>query len=285
MVPDNVGNALYFKTSDFCICRWADTEGFSQIVCDDSALFSPQYRHEQYWFTSKDGRSIPVHRLIPPNPKNLAIVFVFGGPRSHIDLKDPVLIRLVSEGYEVLCPVYRGCKGYGDEHEDAHIGEYGRSDVWDVVACAEDWRRRFGHARPIAVVGFSYGGFLTYLSMAITDAPWTCGISLWGATSIMGLHVPRSYPDDPVKNQMAQFERSPIQQASCIRMPLLILHGSHDTTSTDEDVGLIQKGVQSSGTACKLVIYYDDTHGLKKHRREMFQEILRFLEENGEQKG
>ncbi|MFD1673869.1 S9 family peptidase [Alicyclobacillus fodiniaquatilis] len=280
VVPDDDG--IGFATTDATIYRWTAHEGLRSLIhIDDCQLSKPEFEYEQYTYLAPDGRSIPAHRLIPPHPKDLAIVYVVGGPRDEISLNDRVLLRLVKEGYEVICPAYRGCRGYGVEHEDAHIGEYGRVDVADVIACGNDWRRRTGGQRPVAVMGFSYGGFLTLLSLAQADANWACGISLWGATTIenMGLHVPRAYPDDPIEREIAQVERSPIQQASKVHAPLLILHGGCDTTSTNEDVELIQARVEAAGMPCKLVIYADDGHGLMRHRREMFAEILSYLEQ------
>lgn len=279
IVPDNTDGAFYFAGTDSTIYRGTAQEGCIPLIQEKPGRLHPDFNHEHYNFRSKDGRSIPAHRLIPPNPKELAVVFVFGGPREHIALTDPILLRLVSEGYEVICPAYRGCKGYGSEHEDAHIGEYGRADVWDVVECAKDWRARTEQRRPVAVVGYSYGGFLALLALAAEDVPWACGVSLWGVAGIekLGMHVSRAYPTDPVQKEIAMVERSATEQSRNIRSPLLILHGERDTTATTEEVQLIQQRVLASGGSCELVVYEDDGHGLKRHRQEVFGEMLNFL--------
>ncbi|MHB1628482.1 MAG: S9 family peptidase [Bacilli bacterium] len=279
IVPDDTDEAFYFAGTDSTIYRGTAQEGCIPLIQEKSGCLHPEFNHEHYNYRSKDGRSIPAHRLIPPNPKRLAVVFVFGGPREHIALTDPILLRLVSEGYEVICPAYRGCKGYGPEHEDAHIGEYGRADVWDVIVCAQDWRARTEHRRPMAVVGYSYGGFLTLLALAAEDASWACGVSLWGVTGIekLRMHVPRAYPTETVQKDIAMVERSATERSRYIRSPLLILHGARDTTATTEEVQLIQQRVLASGGSCELVVYEDDGHGLKRHRQEIFGKMLNFL--------
>ncbi len=283
IVTHNMDGAFYFAGTDSTIYRGTAQEGCIPLIQEKSGRLHPEFNHEHYNFRSRDGRSIPAHRLIPPNPKELAVVFVFGGPRERIDLADPILLRLVSEGYEVICPAYRGCKGYGLEHEDAHIGEYGRGDVWDVVECARDWSARTEHRRPMAAVGFSYGGFLTLLALAAEDTPWACGVSLWGVTGIekLRMHVPRAYPTEPVQKEIAMVERSATEQSRYIRSPLLILHGERDTTATTEEVQLIQQRVLASGTPSELVVYENDGHGLKRHRQEMFGKMLNFLARHG----
>jgi len=278
-VVDGGAGAVYLGGSDRTIYRWTGVDGFRAVRRDDD-LAAPAFQREAYTFLSRDGRTIPAQRLIPPNPKSLTIIYVFGGPTGPINLADPILLQLVSEGYEVICPAYRGKSGYGQEHEEANLGEYGRADVWDVIACAEDWQEQGNSNRPVVVVGFSYGGLLTLLSMAMAKAPWSGGISLWGVTAIehMGLHVARAYPKASAQKRLAEQERSPIEKASRIRVPLLVLHGGRDTGSTNEEVVLIQQRMEASGTPCKLIIYDDDTHGLRRHRREMFEEIFRFLD-------
>lgn len=277
IVPGGARDALFFRDANSSIYQWSGEAGLREIFHDSDDSHAPSYEYEQYTCRSKDARSIPVHRLTPPNPRNMALVFVFGGPGESVQPNDPMVLRLVAEGYEVLCPAYRGCDGYGAEHKDANLGEYGRADVWDAVACADDWRVRTGRQRPIAVVGFSYGGFLTFLALAAAGAPWACGVTLWGCTRIPPLHAPRAFPSDPAERQAAERERSPFEQAVNIRAPLLMLHGAQDTTATSDEVERIQRRVQSSGTRCELVVYEDDGHGLKRHREEMFAEVLRFL--------
>lgn len=276
ILQENDG-VMYWVGSDHTLYQWVDGQGHRTLLRDPHPV--PAFSHEEYAVRSADGRLIPTHRLIPPHPKQMAVVYVIGGPGASIDLEDPILLRLVAEGYEVICPAHRGQSGYGHEHQEANRGEYGLADVWDVVAAAQDWQQRTPCQRPVAVMGFSYGGYLTFLSLAATDV-WACGISLWGVTRLeyLGMHRARAYPQDPSQQQEARVMRSPVMQASRIRAPLLMLHAGLDTTSTTADVQTIQARVEASGVPCQLVVYNVDTHGLQRHRPEMFAEILRFLD-------
>ena len=121
---------------------------------------APAHERRDYRFTARDGLEIPVQRWLPRNPNGRAVVYVDGGPSGPIGEHDPVVFRLLEEGYEVVRPAYRGKSGYGVEHELANRGECGRADVLDVVDCGLDWRRRFDAAdRRLALSGFSYGAF------------------------------------------------------------------------------------------------------------------------------
>lgn len=276
----SISNMIYFLNEDSCLYRLNEKDSF-ELLFKESEEQLPYFIHQEYSVRSKDGRNIPVHLFIPKRPKSLSVLFVHGGPGERVDdKKDPLILRLLEEGYEVIVPAYRGCAGYGDEHKNANIGEYGRADVWDLLAVGLDWKKRTQYKRPLSIMGYSYGGYLTFLSLSFPQVPWDCGITLWGVTRIehLGLQLPKAYPKDQTERKIAKSERNPLVQANKIRTPLLILHGGKDTTSTNDEVKFIQKQIQSQKGVCDLVIYHDGTHGLGKHRKEMFEEVFNFLE-------
>jgi dipeptidyl aminopeptidase/acylaminoacyl peptidase len=272
-------NNIYFLNEDSCLYR-VNKEGSFELLFQNSEEQLPVFTHQEYMVKSKDGYTIPVHTFLPENPKKMGILFVHGGPGQKVDdPKEPLITRFLAEGYEVVVPAYRGCAGYGEEHRQANTGEYGRADVWDVLATGFDWKIKTHYKRPLAIIGYSYGGYLTFLSISSHDNPWDCGITLWGVTRIehMKLHLPKAYPSDPKEIRIAQRDRNPLEQASKIMIPLLILHGEKDTTSITEEVKCIQRQMLNHGSACEVIVY-NDTHGLEKHRRDMFEQIFSFLE-------
>ena len=187
----------------------------------------------------------------------------------------PIPLRLLDEGYQLVRPAYRGSAGYGDEHLRANQGEWGRTDVWDIVDCGLDWLSRFdGDSQSLALAGFSYGGFLTFLASTYEEAPWSCAITLYGVTRFL----PRFLSLQADELERAAAERSPIARAGDILVPLLMLHGGRDTTSSTEDVESIRDSVLSSGVPCELVVFEEDNHGLYLNRPAMFRHMLGFLD-------
>ena len=272
-------NGILFLGTDGVLYRWEIGGACESVMGDEPKKLMPPQERRDYRFKARDGRDIPVHRHLPENSNSRAIVYVDGGPSGAIGEDDPVVNRLLEEGYEVIRPAYRGKSGYGEEHEMANRGECGRADVLDVIDCALDWRRRFdAKDRPLAVSGFSYGGYLTFLALAHTEALWSCGITLWGATELMPSWHSRGLPVDPAEREVALSERSPVRRAGDIEVPLLMLHGGRDTTSTTDDVQSIQDSVKESGIDCELVVFEEDTHGLPLSRTEMLDRMLKFLD-------
>jgi dipeptidyl aminopeptidase/acylaminoacyl peptidase len=272
---------LYFlgqRGQHSCLYRWTLGAG-CECLLEERPPSRPAYSHEEYTVPSRDGRPIPVQRFVPPQPQGPAILYVHGGPNGAIDPDDPFMLRLLAEGIEFVCAAYRGSSGYGPEHEEANRGECGRADVWDVVAAGLDWKRRTGYSRPLILAGFSYGGFLTLLSLAQAEHPWAGGIALWAASGLhrMSALQHRAFPADPAQRAEALVERSPLAQAARIRVPLLIFHGALDTVATTEEMQAIRDRVVAAGGDCELIVYADDTHGLQRHRDDLHTRVLAFV--------
>ena len=269
-------DVVYFLDQLGRVLRWNVVGGTTDMVLEDEQRESvPAYEMQEYWFAARDGRSIPVQMYTPRRPNGRTIVYVQGGPGAEIDPGDPVALRLLDEGYRLARPGYRGSAGYGTEHLRANQGEWGRADVWDVVDCGLDWVSRFdGDSRSLALAGFSYGGFLTFLASTYPEAPWSCAITLWGVTGFL----PRFLTLPTQEWERAASERSPIARADNIRVPLLMLHGARDTTASTEDVESIRNSVRHSGVHCELVVFEEDNHGLNLSRPAMFRHMLEFLD-------
>ncbi|HNB53432.1 MAG TPA: prolyl oligopeptidase family serine peptidase, partial [Anaerolineales bacterium] len=273
---DRDATTVYFVGENVCLYRW-QIGGPCECLLDENPPTRPAFTHEEYRVPARDGRLIPVQRFIPPQPRAPAILYVHGGPYEAIDPDDPFMLRLLAEGVEFICVAYRGSEGYGLEHAEANRGEFGRADVWDLLAAGFDWKKRTGEDRPLILAGYSYGGFLTFLALAQDEIPWAGGITLYAASGILAAHQHHAYPSDPAQLAQARMERSPLAQAGRIRVPLLIFHGALDTVATNEEMQTIQASVISGGGTCELFIYEDDTHGLRRHRDEIHALVLNFL--------
>ena len=269
-------DVVYFLDQPGRVLRWTVADGTTDVVMEDEHRQAvPAYEMEEYWFAARDGRDIPVQMYAPRKPNGRAIVYVQGGPGAKIDPGDPIALRLLDEGYRLIRPAYRGSAGYGDEHYRANQGEWGRTDVWDIVDCGLDWLSRFGgDSRSLALAGFSYGGFLTLLASTYEEAPWSCAITLYGVTGFL----PRFLTIPVEERQRAMRERSPVGRAGDIRVPLLMLHGGRDTSASTEDVESIRDSVRESGVPCELVVFEEDSHGLRLNRPAMFRHMLEFMD-------
>src|SRR5207302_8825730 len=95
------------------------------------------------------------------------VVLAHGGPESQSRPNfNPLVQYLTNRGYGVMLPNVRGSTGYGREY--VHLDDKDKRpdavrDLWH----AAEWLVKSGYtdARHTAVVGGSYGGFMTLASI------------------------------------------------------------------------------------------------------------------------
>lgn len=271
-------DSVYFLDECSSINRW-QAGGQVVTVLREEPEPKPSFLHEEYSVVSGDGLSVPVQRFIPPNAKAPAVLYVHGGPDAPINPDDATMLHLLGKGYEFICAAYRGSAGYGPKHRNANRGEYGRADVRDVLACAQDWKERTDGSRPLILAGYSYGGFLGLLALSRAEDLLAGGIIMWPVTGLHRFpsHTHRALPEEREERCQALTERSPVERASHIRVPVQIFHGALDAAGNVEELSVIQQRIQAAGGDCTLRVFDDDTHGLRRHLDEIHADMLRFL--------
>ncbi len=246
-------------------------------------------------YPSRDGKWIISAFLyvpynMPRNGQNAAIVFIHGGPTSQTMNSFNRFVQFaVNQGYMVLAPNYRGSTGYGKEFQQANLFDMGGGDLQDILA-GVDWIKQTGHLDPkkIAVVGGSYGGYLSM--MAVTKAPdvWAAGVPIvpfvnWfteienedpvlrqGDLATMG---------DPVKNKALYEERSPINYIDRIKAPLLLLAGGHDPRCPKSETQQVVDAIKKRGGTVDYKIYENEGHGFARVENQIdaYQRVANFL--------
>ena len=274
-------DSVYFLGRDGKLYRW-QIGGSCEVEHEDRPEeLTIQLRSEEYSFTSRNGREVPVRRYLPRAPNGHAVL-VEAGPWSRHDPHNAVLLRMLEEGYEVIRPAYRVTGPSPGGGWPLEPGVFGRDDVQDVVDCAVDWKRRFGsELGSLALVGVGFpSGYLAFLALTYPEAPWSCAVTV-SAPTIIGRHMETmALPQEPAGRQEELRQRSPVAQAGKIRFPLLMLHGGRDLGAPLDDVKAIQTSVRRSGFRCDLVVFDNDPYGLPLSRPRMFETMVDFLREH-----
>jgi dipeptidyl aminopeptidase/acylaminoacyl peptidase len=246
-------------------------------------------------YPSRDGKWTMSAFLYVPfnmarNGQNAAIVYIHGGPASQsMNSFNRFIQYAVNQGYMVIAPNYRGSTGYGKEFQQANLFDMGGGDLQDVLA-GVDFIKQTGHLDPkkIAVVGGSYGGYLTM--MAVTKAPdlWAAGVPIvpfvnW-FTEIEHEDPVLQQSDlatmgDPLKNKALYEERSPINYIDQIKAPLLLLAGGHDPRCPKEETLQVVDAVKKRGGTAEYKIYDNEGHGFARVENQIdaYQRVGDFL--------
>jgi len=201
----------------------------------------------------------------------------------------PDIQFLVSHGFVVIAPNFRGSTGFGRAFQEANRRDLGGGDLRDLVA-AVDFLKRTGYVDPrrIAVMGASYGGYLTL--MALTKYPdlWAAGVAIvpfanWFTEYESEDPTLKAYDrvmmGDPVADAELWRDRSPIFFADRIRAPLLLLAGANDIRCPAAETRQIAEAVRSAGGIVEVKIYENEGHGFsrRENRIDAFRRVAQFL--------
>jgi dipeptidyl aminopeptidase/acylaminoacyl peptidase len=246
-------------------------------------------------YPSRDGKwTISAFLYVPfnmaRNGQNAAIVYIHGGPTSQTMNSFNRFVQFaVNQGYMVLAPNYRGSTGYGKEFQQANLFDMGGGDLQDVLA-GVDWIKQTGHLDPkkIAVMGGSYGGYLSM--MAVTKAPevWAAGVPIvpfvnW-FTEIENEDPVLRESDvatmgDLVKNKALYEDRSPINFIEQVKAPLLLLAGGHDPRCPKSETQQVVDAIKTRGGTVDYKVYENEGHGFARVENQIdaYKRVADFL--------
>ncbi len=94
------------------------------------------------------------------------LIYVHGGVHGHVDgYAAHFLRKLLSQGYAVVAPEYRGSNGYGKEFWE--LIDYGGLETEDVFAAKHFMLENFENLDPerVGILGWSHGGLITLMNL------------------------------------------------------------------------------------------------------------------------
>jgi dipeptidyl aminopeptidase/acylaminoacyl peptidase len=239
-----------------------------------------------------DGLTISGLLYVPPRKRKPlpAILYVHGGPTAQFQNAWAAPIQhLVSQGYVVLAPNYRGSTGYGRAFQEANRFDLGGGDMRDVLAGAE-FLIREGYADPkrIAITGASYGGYLTMTAVTKHPQAFAAGSALvpflnW-FTEYQNERADLQYWDrqnfgDPVENADRYRQYSPIFFMEDIVAPVQMIAGANDPRCPASETVQAAEALKEMGVPHEVIIYPDEGHGFRKvhNRVDAYRKRAEFL--------
>lgn len=183
---------------------------------------------------SFDGRTITGLVVDHGSPRR-TVILVHGGPWSEYENTwGPIIGSVAAAGYNVVAPNYRGSTGYGEEFRKLDIGDPGGGDLQDVVAVAQ-WAKESGLATEVAIMGGSYGGYMTLLALGKEPELWACGVAIAPVADWKEMHevsdaLYRKFIEELFDMKLELLsDRSPITYARNVRKPLCIITSQNDS--------------------------------------------------------
>jgi dipeptidyl aminopeptidase/acylaminoacyl peptidase len=275
------------------LTRWTESE--------TGGLNAAQFRvPELIRTTSFDGLTISgfLYRPDPvrfPGPRPV-LILIHGGPESQ---SRPVFLGrnnfLIDQlGIALLYPNVRGSSGYGKTFLTLDNGRLREDSVKDIGTFL-NWLERDPQLdrNRVAVMGGSYGGYMTLASLVHFGSRLRAGIDIVGISSFVTFLENTQdyrrdlrrveYGDERDPEMRAILSRiSPLNQVSRIRTPLLVVQGLNDPRVPVTEAEQMVKALRAQGGTAWYLMAKDEGHGFAKKKNADFQFLstLLFLEEN-----
>jgi dipeptidyl aminopeptidase/acylaminoacyl peptidase len=252
-------------------------------------------------YPSFDGLDIPAIYYKPKSAtvenKVPAIVFVHGGPGGQSRANYSDLIQfLVNHDYAVLAVNNRGSGGYGKTFYGLDDQNHGENDLQDCIE-GKNYLASLPYVDKdnIAIVGGSYGGFMTMRAMTHTPEEFKVGVNLFGVTN--WLRTLKNIPpwwesfkvslylemgDPNTADSVRLHDISPVFHGDKVKHPVMVLQGASDPrvlqVESDEMVAAIRK----NGVPVEYVLFDDEGHGFVKKENKIvgYGKMLEFLDLN-----
>ncbi len=246
-------------------------------------------------YQSFDQREIPMMIFTPsvvPEDRP-AIVFVHGGPESQFrEGFHPLVQYFVSRGYTVIAPNIRGSRGYGKTFLGLDDRELRMDSIRDLESLYHTVvAQKIAHPQRIALIGGSYGGYMTLAGLAFQPKLWAAGVSRFGMSSLVTFlenTAPwrrriREWEYGSLEHDRALLESlSPMTHIDDVRAPLMVIHGANDPRIPLAEAEQVVSSLQARGRIAELLLYPDEGHGFGKlvNKLHAYERVSDFLDKH-----
>jgi dipeptidyl aminopeptidase/acylaminoacyl peptidase len=168
---------------------------------------------------------------------------------------------LAHYGYAVLQVNFRGSSGYGEDFKYAGYHEWGgkmQDDVTDATLWAIE--QKIASKDNICIYGASYGGYAALMGAVREPTLYKCAASYAGVTDLQLMfktgdirysNTGRTYLHESLGDDEADLrERSPVNHAADIQVPVLIIHGKEDWRADFEHATRMHDALEKAHRMC-----------------------------------
>ena len=217
--------------------------------------------------------------------KSPLVVMHYSGPASQRVLnrwRKRFEYALVEEGYAVLIVDTRGsdCRGRAWRNETyMHLGV---KEAEDLIAAANYMAEREDiDGERMAILGWSYGGYETLMTMSQKGHPFKAGVAIAPVTDwrLYDSAYTERYMRRPQVNDRGYEEASLLKRAKDLTGNVLIIHGTADDNVHVQQAWQYIGALIEANKQFEMQLYPDDNHFLRKgnNATHMHERILGFL--------
>lgn len=276
--PQTPSDAFSVDLSTRKLRRWTRSE-MGGIEAD--SLVVPEPFEFDTFDLGRDGsvRRVPAfaYRAAGPGPHPV-VINIHGGPESqHRPRFRHFTQYLVAElGITVIAPNVRGSFGYGKHYLGLDDG-FAREDSVRDIGALLDWiaGQEDLDVQRVAVLGGSYGGYMSLASMVHYPDRLRAGVDLFGISNFVTfLEGTKAYRRDLRRREygderdpeMRSFQEriAPLNQVDRIAGPLLIYQGLNDPRVPAGESEQMVAALRARGIPVWYIVAADEGHGMRR---------------------
>ena len=251
---------------------------------------------ELHHYASFDGLTVPYWYFRAPGAQEgpgAVLINIHGGPEGQErPMFAPLTQYLLSQGISIVAPNVRGSVGYGKTYTHLDDVEKRLDSVRDIDSLvAHLIETGIADKDRIAVMGGSYGGFMTLSCVARYPKLWACGVDVVGMTNLVTFlentsEYRRAHRESEygslAHDREVLYNVSPIAKADDITAPLMVIHGANDPRVPVTEAELIVNSLRNRQVEVKYLRYEDEGHGLakRKNQYDCYPQVAEFLKKH-----
>ena len=243
-------------------------------------------------FITHDGLRVSARLYLPakslgfkgPRP---VVYYIHGGPQGQ-ERPDfawfsmPLIQFLTLRGFAVFVPNVRGSTGYGlsyTKHVDRDWGGKDRLDHVHAMTKVLPKDKRLDVNRA-AVVGRSYGGYMTLMQAGLHPSLWKASCDMFGPYDLITFseRIPETWKpyfklaigDISKPEERADLvERSPKTHLNNMKAPMLVIQGRNDPRVVAAESEDLVRELQAKGKPIELLVFEDEGHDVLKYENRV----------------
>lgn len=249
---------------------------------------------QSFTYTAGDGTQIEAYLTLPPGKgaKNLPLVVLpHGGLASCSGLGTDYRVEMfATAGYAVLQPNYRGSSGYGQDFIAKGYGQWGKTRNTDVSDGVRALTAK-GTIDPkrVCIVGEQLAGYMALAGVAMESGVYNCAVDITGLADVTAFMNRLASGENGVtspgyimyKHQFGDdfAAISPINHASTVSAPVLIIHSENDPTMLITQSTGMEGALKGAGKDVTLVKYefLEQWSSHEDSRMQVWKTVLDFV--------
>jgi len=276
--------------------RYDTVEKKATLLASRSSWIDPSQSAQVRPVALKARDGLPLHGFLTvPNGKDARrlpmVVVPHGGPIGVFDegSYEHETQLLAAAGYAVLQINFRGSSNYGRAHTAAAKHQWGLR-MQDDVTDATRWAIEQGIAdeKRICIYGASYGAYAALMGTVREPGLYQCAAGYVGIYDLPlmfergDIQSDRSgmtYLRDWLGAPEALGERSPVNLAAQVKVPVFLAAGGEDKRAPIQHTKKMEAALRKAGSPVEALYYKSEGHGFytPEHQREYYTRLLAFL--------